>query len=156
MDGLLTAFSQSDIATYLRFSRWAYAAVNTSHVLGIALLVGAVMPLDLRLLGAWRHIPHQDLARVLVPVAATGLLLAMLTGTLLFSVRANEYAAVPMLWLKATLILAGIASAIAAHARYGAWLDHATRPQLIRTAAISMACWMGALISGRLIAFSGP
>jgi len=156
MEGLLTALSQAEIASYLRFSRWAYAAVNTSHVFGIALLVGAILPLDLRLMGAWPHIPHQSLARVLVPVAATGLILAGVTGSLLFSVRADDYAEVPVLWIKGVLIIVGIGSAITAHGLYGVWLGKATRSQLIRIGAVSMSCWIGALVCGRLIAFSGP
>lgn len=156
MDGLLAALSASDVATYLRFSRWAYAAVNTTHVLGIALLVGAIVPLDLRLMGVWRHVPYQDLAKVLVPMAAAGLAIAVVAGALLFSVRAGEYASLPIFWAKLGLIAAGAGAAIAAHARYGMRLAKASGLELVRTGAISMTCWIGALVSGRLIAFFGP
>jgi len=155
MDGLLTALSQSDVATYLRFSRWAYAAVNTTHVLGIALLVGASIPLDLRLMGAWRGVSHYDLARVLVPVALAGLAIAMASGFLLFSVRAGEYASLDVFWVKMTLLVLGALAALLAHLRFGRWLETANPRQLFRIGAVSMICWLGALMAGRMIAFSG-
>lgn len=154
MDGLLTGLSQSDIATYLRFSRWGYAAVNTTHVFGIALLVGATVPLDLRLMGAWPRIAHRELARVLVPVAAAGLAIAVTTGLMLFSVRAGEYGGLSVFWVKMALLALGSASALLAHLRFGRWLGTASRRQLFRIGAVSLICWLGVLVAGRMIAFS--
>ncbi|MEZ5932366.1 MAG: hypothetical protein R3F54_10495 [Alphaproteobacteria bacterium] len=153
MEPLLAAIQASDLATALRFSRWSYAAVNTCHVLGIALLIGAIIPLDLRLLGAWPSVEQRTLVRVLTPLAAFGLMLAVTAGLLLFSARAVEYAALGVFRLKLALILLGATSAIVMHATYGALLEHA-RPSVLRLAALlSMSCWIGALIAGRLIAF---
>jgi hypothetical protein len=59
------------------------------HVFGMALLVGAILPLDLRLLGCWPGVSRSALIRVLAPVAATGLVIAVAAGILLFSVRAR-------------------------------------------------------------------
>jgi len=154
MDGLLTVLSQSEIATYLRFSRWGYAAVNTTHVLGIAFLVGAIVPLDLRLMGAWPGIAHRDLARVLVPMAGVGLTLAVVTGALLFSVRAGEYDDLIVFWIKMALLSFGAMSAFIAHLRFGRWLETASSRQLFRIGAVSMICWLGVLVAGRMIAFS--
>jgi len=154
MDGLLTALSQSDIAIYLRFSRWGYAAVNTAHVLGIALLVGSAVPLDLRLMGAWRRIAHRDLARVLVPVAGAGLAIAVITGFLLFSVRAGEYASLNVFRVKMALLALGALSAVSAHLWFGRWLETASRRQLFRMGAVSLMCWLCVLVAGRMIAFS--
>ena len=66
---LLTALQNLEPVAALRASRWVYPLVNTAHVVGIALLVGAIAPLDLRLLGLWRGVPLHLLARVLQPVA---------------------------------------------------------------------------------------
>src|SRR5688572_1152053 len=88
----LAAIQELPLAAALRSGRWSYAAVNASHIVGIGLLLGAIVPLDLRLIGLWRSIPIRTLARVLVPVAAAGLVLAMVAGLLMFSTRAVEYA----------------------------------------------------------------
>jgi hypothetical protein len=90
---------------------------------------------------------------VLSPVAATGLVLAAGTGALLFATRAPEYAALPLLRVKLVLIAAGAASALAAHAAWGRWLDRAPPGRRRLAGAVSLACWLGALAAGRLIAF---
>ena len=61
----------------LRASRWVYPVVNTGHILGLALLFGAILPLDLRLLGLWPRLPMRPLSRVLLPVALCGLALSL-------------------------------------------------------------------------------
>lgn len=155
MDDLLAALAASDLATALRHSRWSYAAVNTVHVLGIALLIGAILPLDLRLLGWWREIDHPTLVRVLARSAATGLALAVGSGALLFIVRAPEYASNPALVTKLALVAFGTLSALGHHAWYGARLERAPSHALGLAGAISMTCWLGALVSGRLIAYVG-
>ncbi|NBB81921.1 MAG: hypothetical protein GVY28_00795, partial [Alphaproteobacteria bacterium] len=123
METLAVALAATEIAQHLRVSRWGYAAVSTGHVLGIALLVGAVVPLDLRLIGLWRSVPVVAVSRLLVPVAAVGLVLAVATGLLLLSVRAPEYAALPVVRLKLALIVLAAGSALAAHAIGGVRLD---------------------------------
>ena len=155
MDALLAAIAASELASTLRLSRWFYAAINTSHILGIALLVGAIVPLDLRLIGLWKGVARDALVRVLVPVAATGLALAVSTGALLFAVRAPEYAVLPTFQIKLVLIALAAGAAIVLHALHGPRLDGADSRRLARAGALSMACWVSALIAGRMIAFTG-
>jgi hypothetical protein len=154
MEALLAALEASGPAQYLRASRWGYAAVNGMHILGIALLVGAVVPLNLRLLGLWPAVPREQLLRVLVPAAAFGLVLAVPTGLLLFSVKAEDYSAIFFLQAKLALILAGVLSAVTAHLRYGLALEGAEPARLRLHALVSIACWLGALALGRLIGFA--
>ena len=78
-------------AVWLRDSGTAYLFVNAAHILGVGLLVGAIIPLDLRLLGLFRHAPLAVLAPFLSRAAATGAVLAILTGLWLFSVKPAEY-----------------------------------------------------------------
>lgn len=144
------------VAEALRTSRWGYAAVNAAHIFGIALLVGASMPLHLRFLGAWPAVPRAALVRVLVPVAAAGLALAVAAGILLFSVRAREYAGIGVLQAKLALVVTGTLSALALHRAHGFLLETASRRRLAVHAAISLVCWTGALACGRLIAFADP
>ena len=63
--------------------RWTYASVNAAHIVGIALLFGAIVPLDLRLMGWRRTVPIGTMARVLLPVAIAGLA-ALVAGLALF------------------------------------------------------------------------
>jgi uncharacterized SAM-binding protein YcdF (DUF218 family) len=72
--------------------------------------VGAIIPLNLRLLGVWRSVPQADLIRVLLPAAIVGLALAVSAGAMLFSVRAQEYAAIGLFQAKLVLITLGVVS----------------------------------------------
>jgi hypothetical protein len=153
VEEILATIEATPVAQYLRTSRWGYAAVNTAHVFGIALLVGAILPLNLRLLGFWPAVSRAALVRILVPVAVTGLLLAIAAGALLFSVRAEEYAALGVIRLKVALIALGILGALALHRAYGLELAEASDARVAGHAILSTVCWLGALICGRLIAF---
>ena len=137
----------------LRFSRWSYAAVNTAHVFAIALVVGGAVPMGLKLSGAWAAVPRAGVLRVLTTTVGVGLVLAILSGATLFAVRATEYAANPLLWVKLVLVLVGISSAGLAVHRYGRELDRLPARAAWRMAAVSLTCWVGALVCGRMIAF---
>jgi hypothetical protein len=154
LDGLLAAIEASWPAQYLRFSRFPYAAVNGVHVFAISLLVGSTVPLGLRLIGLWKDIPASVFQRVLSPVAACGLALAIASGLLLFSVRASEYAALGVFQLKLTLIAAGFSSAAIA-TLFNVFRAGASRSSRMLHGAISIMAWTGALACGRLIAFVG-
>ena len=152
----LTALADWHVAQALTQGRWSYAAVSALHVLGIALLVGGILPLDLRLLGLWRSVETHALAAVLTPMAVAGLLLAAATGVLLFSVRPFAYAEQTVLWAKLALIAGGCLAALALRLRVGRDPGRAGRRVRVLAALGSMAAWLGALACGRLIAFTGP
>jgi hypothetical protein len=154
VDDVLAALQATPVAQYLRTARWGYAALNTAHVFGIAVLVGAILPLDLRLLGFWPQTSRADLARILVPVAVAGLLLAAATGPLLFAMRAEEYAALGVFQAKIVFIGLGIAGALILHRAYGLALDGASERRVAVHAALSLVCWLGALVCGRFKAFA--
>ncbi|MFV0474253.1 MAG: hypothetical protein ACK5MQ_08625 [Pikeienuella sp.] len=147
------AIDASGFVKAMKFSPIYYTIANTVHVFGVALLVGAIVPMDLRLLGLWRDVEIRALARILVPVAVAGLLIAMLAGMTLFSVRAGHYINVNLFFLKLTLIATGTTLALFFHARAGLWLDRATRAQCVFHGLASLLCWLGALAAGRMIAY---
>ena len=153
LETLLADLQATPAVQWLRGARWGYAAVSGGHVLGIALLVGAILPLDLRLLGFWRRVDQKALAGLLTPVAATGLVLAVAMGFCLFAVRAQEYANLDVFRIKLVLIGIGAGAAILLHLRAGWLLEGAAPSTLQRHAVLSITCWLGALACGRLIAF---
>jgi len=155
VEAFLAGLEGTSLAQALRVSRWGYAAVNAAHIFGIALLIGSIVPLNLRLLGLWRGVPLQPLARVLVPVAGAGLALAVAMDVLLFSIRAREYAGLGVLQLKLALIAAALLSAFLAVRAYGPMLATGGANRLRAHAIVSLTCWLGALVCGRLIGFVG-
>ena len=150
MEALAETFAATDLGGWMRNGRWIYAAVSGLHVLGIALLVGAIASLDLRLIGFWPAIPVEPLGRVLVPVAITGLALAMGAGMLLFLAAPGDYLRMRLFLLKLALIALGAGHALWFHAGKG--FD---RPPtaLRRVGLTSLIIWLGVLTCGRLLAF---
>lgn len=159
MHEFLTALQATPLAEVLRLGRWVYPIVNTGHILGIALLFGAIVPLDLRLLGCWRSVPVRSLARVLVPVAATGLALACLTGPLLFLTDPIGYAGIWLFRIKLALIGAGLLNVLLVH-RSRAWRTVMNEtaepdrwPELRLAGGVSAMLWLSAILCGRFIAY---
>jgi hypothetical protein len=143
-------------AELLRRSATLYLLVNATHILGIGLLVGAILPLDLRLIGVLREGPVAVLAPFLIHVAATGLALAMLTGLMLFSVKPLEYAGNPAFLTKMALLALGLMSVALQHRREArdsllVGGEVSSRTRLL--AGLSFVVWLAALVAGRWIGF---
>lgn len=148
---MLAALEGSALALALRGSTWAYPLVNASHILGIALLVGSIVPLDLRLLGLWRQTPLAALARVLLPMAGIGLALAAVSGGLLFAVKATAYAGSTLFLAKMGLLALGLVNAAGQFMRERR--GGGTGPAARLSAAASLAGWVGVLTLGRLVGY---
>ena len=152
LESVLAAIEGAAPIIALRNSYLAYLLVNALHIIGIALLFGAIVALDLRLIG-WRRTagPAHNIAGLLVPVAIGGLLLAIPAGLLLFATDARAYAASPLFQANIVLISLAIANAL--------WLRASERRgtvpprRLALAAAASMLLWLGAIVLGRLVGY---
>ena len=153
------ALEATEVAAALRNSVWSYPLVNAAHILGVALLVGSIVPLDLRVLGAWRFVPLGPLWQILTRTAAVGLSLAIIFGTLLFITRATEYVASNLFIAKMLVVATGTANVLTLRIRPSAQASeiaslHAKPPLSLRLAAgISLGTWLTALMLGRLIGY---
>src|SRR5260370_2335473 len=78
---------------------WTYGVVNLVHILGVASLFGAVLVLDLRLLGLWRSVTLAAISKPTVPVAATGFVVSAISGLVLRSTYTPEYIGNPFLYI---------------------------------------------------------
>lgn len=143
-------------ALWLRRSGVLYLLVNAAHIGAIGLLIGSIVPLDLRLLGVLKPGPLAVLAPVLARTAAIGLGLAVLTGAMLFSVRPLEYLQNPAFVVKMGLLFAGAVNAWMVH-RGSAWaaVVDGCRPAgaLKAQAGASLLLWLACLVAGRWIGF---
>ena len=155
---VLSALQDVALVDALRGSHWVYPIVNAGHIVGLALLFGAIVPLDLRLIGFWPRTPLGPLARMLLPVAIAGLALAVLTGGLMFSVSAVKYAGMTVFQAKLLLILAALANALLLH-RTSAWAarhgdgPRDMTPRLRLAGMLSIGCWLAAIFAGRMIGY---
>ena len=82
---------QTAVGTSIRESLWLFPIIETVHIFGIILLVGATSILDLRLMGlTFRDEPVSKLANQFLPWAWAGFLTQVITGLLLFSSEATK------------------------------------------------------------------
>ncbi|NGQ89595.1 DUF2214 domain-containing protein [Rhodobacter sp. HX-7-19] len=153
---MLDLLADSALSTLLRRSATAYLLVNASHILGIALLIGAILPLDLRLAGAFPRTALPAIAPLLRGMALAGLTLALLTGAALFATNPAEYATNPAFRIKLALLAAALLNAVLV-TRSRAWaqvLSGAQPPPALRLmAAASALLWLSILLAGRWIGF---
>ena len=153
---MLEWLEASPVADALTVSPTLYIFANAAHIFSIGLINGSIIPLDLRLVGFFRNAPLAVLAPFLSRAAMVGVFLSIITGSILFSVNAVEYAANRAFLIKLGLLSAGIANAVTLHAR-SSWrnaLETGTTPASVKVAAgFSIAIWPSTLVAGRWIGF---
>jgi hypothetical protein len=108
--------------------------------------------LDLRLLGWARRLPLRALEAALVPVAATGFVLLVGSGVILFAADAQALARSTVFQLKLALIV--LAGANAALFRLRVRDLEAPLGVLAGVgAALSLGLWIAVVVAGRMIAY---
>jgi hypothetical protein len=128
----------------------AYPALEVVHITGIALLVGNLVLVELRVWGLGRTLPLPALARLGLTVSLIGFGLAATSGLLMFAGQAAELMANRAFVIKMGLLMLAGANAGLFHARDGLTrLDAIARVQT----ALSLGLWLGVIICGRWIAY---
>jgi hypothetical protein len=149
--GWLAVLQRSALAQALRGSLWLYPAVETLHIVGLALLVGAIAVFDARVVRAGPGLDLDGWARSVLPVARAGFALAAAMGLLLFTAEATAYAANPAFRAKLALIALALANVALFH-RFARRAERPTAP-VRAAAAASLALWLLVLVCGSLIAY---
>ncbi|MDP9972865.1 hypothetical protein J2W39_004108 [Variovorax paradoxus] len=129
---------------------WAYPALETVHIVGIALLFGGLLVFELRVLGLGRELPQRQLARLTLLPALVGFGLCAATGLTMFSTQPGELLANSAFRIKLLLIGLAGANAIWFHLRGGLAATGAmSRAQCL----LSLGFWLAVIICGRWIAY---
>ncbi len=155
----LSALESSAVGVAVRESPWLFPTLETLHVISIALVVGTIMSVDLRLLYiAWRRRAASEIIKDIVPWTWMAFACAVLTGGLLFVSAAVRYAHNGPFQLKMLLLaLAGLNMAILhrfSYRRIAQWDRGPRIPAAARLAGgISLVIWITAVLMGRLIGF---
>ena len=141
-------------------SAWMFPAAETIHVIAIALVVGSIAVLDLRLLGvSWTRRPITEIAQEVLPWTWSCFGIAAVAGTVMFISAAGKYIIDVPFQLKFVLMfLAGVNMAVFHRFTYSnvALWDHGVPPPRAAkiAAALSLAFWVGVVTCGRLVSFS--
>ena len=134
----------------LQSNPWAYPALETIHILGIALLLGNLVALEIRVWGGIAALPVAPLARLSLGLALAGFALAAASGLLMFATQPAELLANRSFVLKMLLLVAAGCNAAWFHGRGSlARLDGLARVQML----LSTAIWVAVVFCGRWIAY---
>jgi hypothetical protein len=146
------------LAQAMRDSAWLYPIVETVHIAGFCILVGAVAMFDARLLGWGRALPVSALARQLLPWSLASVALVVPAGLMMFSSQPRAFLANPAFLLKLALIAIAGVNAWAFHAgvyrTVTAWETGRPAPWTARAQALlSLVLWLGVICCGRMLAY---
>jgi hypothetical protein len=160
LDAFFHWLHETAFAAAIRTSSLLFPWIESVHVLAIALVVGSIAAVDLRLLGlASRARPITRMVHDILPLTWTAFAIAVLTGAALFSSNAIQYAHNGPMRLKMLLLaIAGINMLVFHFVTYrsvAAWDEAPRTPLPVRLAgAVSLALWVGVFAFGRWIGFT--
>jgi hypothetical protein len=147
---------QTPIGEGIRNSTWLFPIIEAFHLLGLGLTAGAVLIVDLRLLGVGlRRQPVAQLAAGAQPWLLGSLTLMFASGFPLFLSEAVKcYYSFPF-WVKMTSLFLVLLFTFTVRRRVIRTGLSSDRPLLGRFAAlISLGLWFGVAWGGRWIGFS--
>jgi hypothetical protein len=159
MDSFYTFLETLAISRFIRESNtlWAFPMFLFAHTLGMSIVAGGSSLIDLALLGFWpRTMPVKPLEK-LYPLMWFGFWINLVTGTVLLVADPKTRLGNADFWAKMAFVVAGTVvlfvmrkrvfadpqldvAPVASHAKMLAW--------------VSLACWFGAIVTGRLIAYT--
>lgn len=144
------------IGTAIRESVWYFPVIEGFHLVALALLGGAALLVDLRLLGAlFPRVPTAQLARDARPWLLGSLAVMIATGSLLFLSEAVKCLYNTAFWVKMTALLLAIVFLFAVKQPVAMRDEATTSPPILKTVgAISLALWFTVAAAGRWIGFS--
>ena len=158
--GLLASLEASGVATGIRNSLYLFPLIESVHVIGLTLVFGTILIIDLRLLGlASTSRPFTAVAADVFRWTWLAFVVAVATGALMFVTNASTYYGNAYFRAKmALLVLSGLnmlAFEWTAMRSVRSWDRHAAAPFAGKTvAAISLAIWIGVIFLGRWVGFT--
>lgn len=156
LDNLLKALQESAFANWVQQS--AYPIVITFHSIGLATLVGLLVVIDLRVLGFAKALPLPAL-RKLMTVVWIGFWVNAISGVMLFSIDAKKDFYSGLFRTKLASIAVGLIIGTIIKNKVLASEAALATPNMDATAGakalatLSLLCWAGAIVSGRLLAY---
>ncbi len=159
MMALISWIEGSALNLWILNTQWVWPVMEILHFIGLSLLLGSLLIVDLRLIGCFRKINIQAV-QTLLPLAVSGFLINLVTGIVFFLGDPMRYVINVGFQLKMVLIgLAGLNTL---------WFIKTIRPSTTQwapnrapsgsaraTGLISLALWFGVLLLGRLIPYVG-
>src|SRR5262245_7759765 len=148
--------STTPVGQAISMSPWLFAVIESVHLLALAVIGGAVLMLDLRLLGlGLRDQPIERVARDAHPWLVSSLIVMIVTGVLLFSSEPIKcYYSTPF-WVKMSSLALAMIFAFTVRKKVALAGEGRVKPVWLKVVAIvSLTLWFGVGAGGRWIGFS--
>jgi hypothetical protein len=149
--------ASTSLSQAISTSTWAFAVIESVHLLALSVIGGAVLIVDLRLLGfGLTRQTIGEVARDAQPWLIGSLIVMLVTGVLLFvSEPVKCYYSVPFR-VKMLCLLLGMIFAFTVRRKVAIAGEGRVRPIWLKlVAVVSLALWFGVGAGGRWIGFSG-
>jgi hypothetical protein len=145
----------SGLIVAMRSSLWLFPVIESLHLMGLALTGGAVLTVDLHLLGfGWRRQPLAPIARDAQRWLLVSLCVMMPTGVLLFMASAVKCYYLPAFWVKITALSLALIFTFAVRRKVALAAEAGATTARSRLVAItSLALWASVAIAGRYVGF---
>ncbi len=139
----------------MRSSPWIFPAIATVHLFGLAIIGGAVLLVDLRLLGfGLRRQRAADIVRDADRWLIRGLWIALPTGVLLFMCFATKYYFLTFFWVKLAALFLVLFFTFSVRRNVALAGDDGASPARNRVVAVvSLSLWTTVALGGRYIGF---
>ena len=159
MESLIAAIEGCPVNAWVLGSAWVWPILEILHFVGLSLLLGSLLVIDLRLAGLFRGISI-GATHKLLPWTFIGFVLNLVTGTLFVLGDPARYFANIGFRIKMLLVLIAGLNALWFYWKINSamhtWDPHGDTPALAKTiAVISLGTWCGVLLLGRLIPYIG-
>ncbi len=144
------------VGEMIRSSSWLFPVIESFHLLGLAVIGGAVLVVDLRLFGfALRRQPVAQLAADAQRWLIGSLMVMLPSGVLLFTSEAIKCYYNEAFWFKMTSLFLAIVFTFTVHRKVAMADEARIRPLWSKLVALtSVTLWSGVGIGGRWIGFS--
>lgn len=160
MDPFLRWIRETPLGEMMRETPGLFPATETAHFVGLSLLIGVMLVVDLRILGLFKQAPYASVLKLL-PLAVLGFALNLVSGVMFIACNPFLYFTNPVFFLKLFVIGLGGLNALwftfTEHRQIAGLPNDVAAPMLARVmAGASLAMWVLVILLGRLLPTFAP
>lgn len=148
---MLNWLEETSLGTWVGQSDWGYPLVLSAHAVGMAILAGLIIMINLRVAGFFNNIPVANFKRF-IDLIYFGILINLLSGIALFAGGATRIGVVWAFWAKLGCIAVGLWFFFSVFKSFSTDSENVSQSQKTM-ATISIVLWVLAIVFGRLIAY---
>jgi len=160
MDPLLRWIRETPVGVAMRETPGIFPATEMAHFIGLSLLIGVMIVVDLRILGVFKQTSYASVLKLL-PLAVAGFTINLISGVLFIACNPFLYFTNPAFFVKLFVIGLGGLNALwftfAEHRQIAGLTNDVAPPLLARVmAGASLGMWLIVIMLGRLLPTFAP